>query len=239
MILNILLACIATPLITAILIALVPNSFLLKYSKHLSIFASGVLLAMALGHFLPESFDNVDSHALGIVMIITILCLLTFKLFTSHEHNHTQGIKSIYSLYLGSSLHTFCDGLIIAWAFMMDNSIGMIVTFTIVLHELPHIIGDYMILYSFGIRRRYCYLINLFALISTLLGAIIGIVFDNAKNDNMFYGTLTIAAMFFIYIALVEVTPRMLEQNKAISKIIYIALLALGIIVSLLVSHHH
>jgi len=51
-------------------------------------------------------------------------------------------------------LHNFTDGLAIGASYMAGNNIGYITTFTILLHEIPHEIGDFAILVQSGYSKR-------------------------------------------------------------------------------------
>lgn len=51
-------------------------------------------------------------------------------------------------------LHNFTDGLAIGASYMAGNSVGYITTFTILLHEIPHEIGDFAILIQSGYSKR-------------------------------------------------------------------------------------
>ena len=44
------------------------------------------------------------------------------------------------------AFHNFTDGLAIGASFLAGESVGLITTFTILLHEVPHEIGDFAIL---------------------------------------------------------------------------------------------
>lgn len=51
-------------------------------------------------------------------------------------------------------LHNFTDGLAIGASYMAGNSVGYVTTFTILLHEIPHEIGDFAILIQSGYSKR-------------------------------------------------------------------------------------
>lgn len=51
-------------------------------------------------------------------------------------------------------LHNFTDGLAIGASYMAGNSIGYVTTFTILLHEIPHEIGDFAILIQSGYSKK-------------------------------------------------------------------------------------
>ena len=49
--------------------------------------------------------------------------------------------------------HNFTDGLAIGASYLAGNTIGLITTFTILIHEVPHEIGDFAILIKSGCPR--------------------------------------------------------------------------------------
>lgn len=66
--------------------------------------------------------------------------------------------------------HNFTDGLAIGASYLAGNSIGIVTTITILLHEVPHEIGDFAILIKSGCSRRKAMLLQLV----TALGALAG-----------------------------------------------------------------
>lgn len=51
-------------------------------------------------------------------------------------------------------LHNFTDGLAIGASYMAGNNTGYLTTVTILLHEIPHEIGDFAILVQSGVSKR-------------------------------------------------------------------------------------
>lgn len=79
--------------------------------------------------------------------------------------SHTQGliIKIIVSgsilvsgyLNLAADFtHNFTDGLAIGASYLVGKNVGFITTVTILLHEVPHEIGDFAILIQSGCSKR-------------------------------------------------------------------------------------
>lgn len=50
--------------------------------------------------------------------------------------------------------HNFTDGLAIGASYLAGKNVGIVTTLTILLHEVPHEIGDYAILIQSGCSRR-------------------------------------------------------------------------------------
>lgn len=50
--------------------------------------------------------------------------------------------------------HNFTDGLAIGASFLVGPAVGFVTTVTILLHEVPHEIGDFAILVQSGCTKR-------------------------------------------------------------------------------------
>lgn len=50
--------------------------------------------------------------------------------------------------------HNFTDGLAIGASYLAGRTIGIITTVTVLLHEVPHEVGDFAILIQSGCSKR-------------------------------------------------------------------------------------
>ncbi len=78
--------------------------------------------------------------------------------------------------------HNFTDGLAIGASFIAGEGVGKITTLTILLHEIPHEVGDYAILIQSGVPPMKAILMQLV----TAVGALTGIFF---KKNALFHGS--------------------------------------------------
>lgn len=74
--------------------------------------------------------------------------------FLTEPHDH-EDIKVAGYLNLAADFtHNFTDGLAIGASFLVSRNLGIITTLTILLHEVPHEIGDFAILVQSGCNKR-------------------------------------------------------------------------------------
>ena len=74
--------------------------------------------------------------------------------FLTEPHDH-EDIKVAGYLNLAADFtHNFTDGLAIGASFLVSQNLGIITTLTILLHEVPHEIGDFAILVQSGCNKR-------------------------------------------------------------------------------------
>lgn len=109
--------------------------------------------------------------------------------------------------------HNFTDGLAIGASYLAGNSIGIITTVTILLHEVPHEIGDFAILIKSGCSRKKAMLLQLITAVGALAGTAIALYGVGETNNGVAPWVLPFTAGGFIYIATVSVLPELLEES--------------------------
>uniref|UniRef100_A0A8C5QJW0 Zinc transporter SLC39A7 n=1 Tax=Leptobrachium leishanense TaxID=445787 RepID=A0A8C5QJW0_9ANUR len=109
--------------------------------------------------------------------------------------------------------HNFTDGLAIGASFLVSSNVGIVTTITILLHEVPHEIGDFAILVQSGCTKKKAMMLQL----STALGALAGTACSLLAEGIGEAATLWIlpfTAGGFIYIATVSVIPELLKDSR-------------------------
>eukprot|EP00053_Salpingoeca_punica_P011825 m.105358 g.105358 ORF g.105358 m.105358 type:complete len:389 (+) comp15794_c0_seq4:349-1515(+) len=111
-----------------------------------------------------------------------------------------------------NTLDNFTHGLAVAAAFCMSIKVGMLTTLAIVLHEIPHEIGDYAILIKSGFSRPRAIFWQLCTSSGGIVGTIVGLTIEGVGQATTWI--LPFTAGGFIYIALVSLAPDLLTPLR-------------------------
>ncbi|XP_070596663.1 zinc transporter ZIP5 [Erythrolamprus reginae] len=141
-----------------------------------------------------------------------------------HGHSHSPagtlkaGIADIaWMVILGDGVHNFTDGLAIGAAFSNGLSSGLSTTLAVLCHELPHELGDCAVLIRAGMPLRWVLLFNLLSAFLAYWGMVLGtIVSQNTSQVTPWIFATT--AGVFLYVALVDMLPEMLQRHSTSSK---------------------
>ncbi len=134
-----------------------------------------------------------------------------------------------WAVLLGDSVHAFGDGILIAAAFVADVHLGVAATLAVLAHEVPHHIGDLVVL-----RRASGSLRAAVAKVSaagavTVLGGLLGYAFSSALKDYSPY-VLVVGAASFIYVALADLIPQLQQRLSSRQTAAQVAWLGMGIL---------
>lgn len=244
--LNIILACSISAVISFLLCLILGQKLIVRYSKPLSLIAVGFLVCLSVSHIIPEAMEQSDPHQIGICILIAILALTFFEMlcFNNHDlhdldcHGARQALKNgAAPILIGSFLHTFCDGLVIASAFLASKNLGIAVTIAVLCHEIAHELGDYAIMLDCGMNNRQAYVVNLTALSGCVLGGLLGALILNNLKEAIPYA-LALSGASFLYVSLCDLLPRLKNcdnKKKVILRIFYILI---GVLLSLVIASH-
>jgi len=106
-------------------------------------------------------------------------------------------------------------------------------TAAVLAHEVPHEIGDFMILLNAGFSRRKAFAFNLAAGCSAVLGGVIGYFVLETLQRLLPYA-LALAAASFIYIALSDLLPEMMRRTSLRRSLPEVGLVLLGVVIAAL-----
>lgn len=250
--LYIVLGTLAGGVLSVAIAASLTVGLLSRVVKSLVSLSAGVLLGTALLHVLPEAFESpgADAHELFVALLAGLLFffLLEKAELYRHAHHHEgddphhhhhhgfdaeQAGRGGWSVLLGDSIHNFCDGIIIAAAFLTDVRLGVVTSLAIIAHEIPQEVGDYIVLINAGLSRLRALAYNAISGLASVVGGVVG-YFVVGPWQALFPYLLVVAASSFVYVAVADLLPqlqRRLSWRETASQLLW---LAVGLAVVLL-----
>lgn len=232
---------------------------LARYTQHMLSMAAGALLSTAFMHLMPEAFE---SQAGARELFATLLAGLIFFFLLDkaelwhhghehgahsshgehayHDHSHganhdhaEHGKAGSWAILTGDSVHCFGDGILIASAFMADMRLGVVAALAVLAHEVPHHMGDLMVLNQTkgsnpSSKNNTALLKVSLAGAVTAVGGFAGYWLVDQLQDYLPY-FLVIASSSFIYVALADLIPQLQKRLSFKQTLAQIVWLALGI----------
>jgi len=154
----------------------------------------------------------------------------------SHAHAHDHGPRTGgWAVLTGDSVHCFGDGILIASAFTADLRLGLVAAIAVLAHEVPHHIGDLVVLRQSSANQRAALVKVSLAGTMTALGGIAGWWLVDQLHSWLPY-FLVLAGSSFVYVALADLIPQLQKRLPARQTAAQILWLAAGIVLVTLVS---
>ncbi|MEP7283012.1 MAG: ZIP family metal transporter [Rubrivivax sp.] len=246
----IVLATLAGGLLSVTIAATLTTAVLGRVVRHLVSLSTGVLLGTALLQVLPEAFEGAkDPHALFVTLLggLLFFFLLEKADLYRHAHHHEgddphhhhhhgfdaeQAGRGGVAVLVGDSIHNFCDGIIIAAAFLTDTRLGIVTAAAVIAHEIPQEVGDYIVLLNAGFSRAKALLYNALSGLAAVLGGLVGYVLVGPW-EALFPYLLVAAASSFVYVAVADLMPQLqtrLPLRATLSQLGWLAA-GLGVVV--------
>jgi zinc and cadmium transporter len=146
-----------------------------------------------------------------------------------HHHAHDQGAKGGgWAVLAGDSVHAFGDGVLIASAFLADMRLGVVTSLAVLAHEVPHHIGDLVVLrQTSGTQRAALVKVSLAGTV-TALGGLAGYFLLSTLEDFIPY-FLVAASSSFVYVALADLIPQLQKRLSLRETAAQVAWLLAGI----------
>jgi zinc and cadmium transporter len=219
------------------LAALLAYALLSRFTQHLLSLAAGALLATAFTRLLPEAFElsvsaGVSAQALfGALLMGLVFFFLLDKAelwhhghehghdhdhahedhhHHHHHHGHTHHSGG-WAVLLGDSVHAFGDGILIAAAFVADPRLGIAAALAVMAHEVPHHVGDLVVLRQTLSNPRAALFKLTLAGGVTAVGGVVGYLLVGALHEYLPF-FLVVAASSFIYVALADLIPQLQKR---------------------------
>ena len=211
-------------------------------------FAVGALLGAVFLELLPHALEAGSTHAVMGVMLAGLLAFFLLEKMVlwrhshGHEHHderldesehdhalHDQG-RSGLMILIGNGVHNFCDGIVIAAAFLADSALGLAATVAIVAHALPQQVGDFAVLVHSGYARSRAFAVNVATGLATLAGALAA-YFALSDMQQALPIVLALAASSLLYVAVADLIPSLHRRPEPLETAKQSLLIAAGIAV--------
>lgn len=222
---------------------LLNNKWLDRVSGYLLYLAGGTLLGSALLGLIPEAAETLCIHDIaywvlgGILLFFILEKIILWR--TCHDENCArQNHAAAPMIIIGDSIHNAIDGVVIAASFLTSVELGVFVTFSVLLHEIPQELGDFGILIKSGYSRKKALLYNMLSGSSAIVSGILAYFLLDYVQSFIPY-TIALAAASFLYVSLADLIPEMHKETKPKESIIQIILILFGIAIILLSSSGH
>lgn len=204
--------------------------------------AAGSLLAISFLDLLPESIDKYkNANTIMATALASFLLFFILERFwhwhhcrcihdKAHNHENDEKKSLVYTNLIGDGIHNFADGFLIASAFMLDPSIGVLTTVAVILHEIPQEISDFGILLYGGLNRTQAIISNLIFAFTAVAGGILSYLFGQSFKEYLPLMT-AFAAGNFIYLASADLIPELQHEKNSKKVIQHTLWLILGVII--------
>jgi zinc and cadmium transporter len=246
----IVLATLAGGVLSVVIAAALTVGVLSRLVKHLVSLSAGLLLGVALLHVLPEAFESqAGAHELFLALLggLMFFFLLEKAELYRHGHHHEgdghhhhhdfdqeQAGRGGWAVLVGDGIHNFCDGVIIAAAFLADVQLGLVTALAVIAHEIPQEVGDYIVLLNAGFGRARALLFNALSGLAAVAGGVLG-YFTVGLWEGLFPYILVIASSSFVYIAVADLMPQLQRPLPLRDTLAQLAWLAAGLGIVLIV----
>jgi zinc and cadmium transporter len=143
-------------------------------------------------------------------------------------HNHGANTASGVLVIIGDSIHNALDGVLIAAAFLTSFPLGLVTTFAVAAHEIPHRVGDFAILVHSGMSRRRALAMNMATGLTSIVGGIAAF-FGLQRALGALPYALAFAAAGFLYIAVAGLIPGLHRRADPRTSLAQVVLMGLGV----------
>jgi zinc and cadmium transporter len=145
-----------------------------------------------------------------------------------HGHDQGRAAASGVLVIIGDSVHNALDGVLIAAAFLTSFPLGLVTTFAVAAHEIPHRVGDFAILVHSGMSRGRALVMNMATGLTSIIGGVAA-YFGLQHAIGALPYALALAAAGFLYIAVAGLIPGLHRRADPRTSLAQVVLMGLGV----------
>jgi zinc transporter 7 len=163
-----------------------------------------------------------------------------------HHHQESSNAPAVRSFgflnLLGSVSHSLSDGLALGFAHFTSPAMALSVTFAILMHEIPHKIGDFALLLQAGVSRGRALWLSFLTSIGTWAGILLAMSILSKSGDSDAEATIMtwdrqlmpFTAGAVLYTATVGILGDILDHSDMTQFIIQVPAMALGVVMMIM-----
>ena len=204
-----------------------------KVSTYLMYLAGGTLLGAAFLGMIPKALtlegpEIIFPSILGGILFFFVLekIILWRSCRNKNCERHMNAAAPI--ILIGDAFHNAIDGVVIAASFLTSTEMGVFVTLSVILHEIPQELGDFGILIKSGFSRSKAFCFNVLSGASAMVFGVIAF-FTLDKIQALIPHALAFSAASFLYISLADLIPEMHRKTKLNDSLRQVVLVCIGI----------
>jgi len=211
------------------------NEKLKKVSTYLMYLAGGTLLGAAFLGMIPKAISMTDSTQVFQSILIGILFFFVLEKIILWRSCRNQNCErhmhaAVPLILIGDAFHNAVDGVVISASFLTSPELGIFVTLSVILHEIPQELGDFGILIKSGLSRSRALWFNLLSGSTAIIFGVLAYYTLDSVTSLIPYA-LAFSAASFLYIALADLIPEMHRRTSLKDSLIQIVLILFGILI--------
>jgi zinc and cadmium transporter len=217
------------------ILLLLGNEKLEKVSTYLMYLAGGTLLGAAFLGMIPKAIGLSEPRLIlqtimfGILLFFVLEKIILWRTCRNKDcERHMSAAAPI--ILIGDAFHNAIDGVVIAASFLTSTELGIFVTLSVVLHEIPQELGDFGILIKSGFSRSKAFWFNVLSGATAIVFGVAAYYTLDSLRSLIPYA-LAFSASSFLYIALADLIPEMHRKTSLKASISQVLLIALGILI--------
>ena len=212
----------------------IKEKYLHKILVYFVSFSAGALFGDVFIHLIPEVFKNETTVYTSIFFLSGILISFVIEKIIYWRENHVSSILGnkvkhfVFMILFGDGVHNFIDGLAIGASFLVSIPVGIATSLAVILHEIPHEIGDFAALIHGGLDKKRAIFYNFVSGLTAVLGTLFALVLSQyvVGINNVL---IPFAAANLIYIAGTNLIPELHKETQLKKSAIQIFTFLLGI----------
>ena len=221
------------------LMLLLKSEKLDRVSTLLTYLAGGTLLGAAFLGMIPKAVSMAEP---GIIFTVILLGIIFFfmleKMILWRSCRNKDCERHVHAaapiILIGDAFHNAIDGVVIAASFLTSTELGIFVTLSVILHEIPQELGDFGILIKSGYSRSKAFFLNaLSGATAIVFGVAAFYTLDTIRS--MIPYALAFSASSFLYISLADLIPEMHRKTTLKDSLSQVLLILSGILIIYLV----